>query len=150
MLKIGRYWPSKTVSSHLKAPSTRTRIKSNYRRFQKCLDSCGHYLSTPFLIPLRSFFQTKEQSLVLPDGVLKAIRSQSCDAVDVMAQMEESVKTLQLKSAALADPTAETKQWIRCLAINAKNENRMDIVTHLRSIVPAGTTGELTLMGVIG
>ena len=104
----------------------------------------------PRFNPLRSFFQTKEQSLVLPDGVLKAIRSQSCDAVDVMAQMEESVKTLQLKSAALADPTAETKQWIRCLAINAKNENRMDIVTHLRSIVLAGTTGELTLMGVIG
>ena len=63
-----------------------------------------------------------------------------------MAQMEESVKTLQLKSAALADPTAETKQWIRSLAINAKNENRMDIVTHLRQIVPAGTTGELTLI----
>ena len=124
--------------------------KNNYRRFQKCLDSCGHYLSIPVFNPLRSFFQTKEQSLVLPDGVLKAIRSQSCDAVDVMAQMEESVKTLQLKSAALADPTAETKQWIRCLAINAKNENRMDIVTHLRSIVPAGTTGKLTLMGVIG
>ena len=67
-----------------------------------------------------------------------------------MAQMEESVKNLQLKSAALVDSTAETKQWIRCLAINAKNENRMDIVSHLRSIVPAGTTGELTVLGVIG
>ena len=92
-----------------------------------------------------SFFQTKEKSLVLPDGVLKAIRSQSCEAADVMAQMEECVESLQLKPAALADPTVETKQWIRCLAINAKNENRMDIVTHLRSIAPAGTTGKLTV-----
>ena len=62
-----------------------------------------------------------------------------------MAQVEESVENLQLKSAALVDPKADTKQWIRCLAITAKNENRMDIVTHLRSIVPAGTTGELTV-----
>ena len=62
-----------------------------------------------------------------------------------MAQMEESVESLQLKPAALADPTVETKQWIRCLAINAKNENRMDIVSHLRSIAPAGTTGKLTV-----
>ena len=92
-----------------------------------------------------SFFQTKEQSLVLPDGVLKAIRSQSCDAADVVAQMEESVENLQLKPAALVDPTPETKEWIRCLAVTAKNENRMDIVTHLRSITPAGTTGELTV-----
>lgn len=104
----------------------------------------------PVFNPPCSFYQLKEQSLVLPDGVLKAIRSQSCDAVDVMAQMEEGVKTFRLKSAALADPTAETKQWIRCLAMNAKNEHRMDIVTHLRSIVPAGTTGELTVLGVIG
>lgn len=103
-----------------------------------------------FLILSVFFFRTKEQSLVLPDGVLKAIRSQSCDAADVLAQMEESVKNLQLKPATLVDPTAESKQWIRCLAINAKNENRMDIVTHLRSIVPAGTTGELAVLGVIG
>ena len=89
----------------------------------------------PVFNPLCSFFRTKEQSLVLPDGVLKTIRSQSCDAADVMSQMEESVKTLQ---------------WTRCLAINAKNENRMGVVTHLRSVVPAGTTGELTLLGVIG
>ena len=118
--------------------------------FQKCPDSCGVSLSIPAFNPVCSFFQTEEQSLVLPDGVLKSIRSQSCDAAYVVAQMEESVKNLQLKSAALVDPTAETKQWIRCLAINAKNENRMDIVSHLRSIVPAGTTGELTVLGVIG
>ena len=121
--------------------------------FLKCPDSCGHGLGVPVFNPLCFFFlffQTKEQSLVLPDGVLKAIRSQSCDAADVVAQMEERVENLQLKSANLADPTVETKQWIRCLAINAKNENRKDIVTHLRSIAPAGTTGELTVLGLIG
>ncbi|CAH3179496.1 unnamed protein product [Porites lobata] len=85
----------------------------------------------------------REQSLALPNSVLKAIRSQSCDAADVVAQMEESVENLQLRPAALVDPTPETKEWIRCLAITAKNENRMDIVTHLRSITPAGTTGPL-------
>ena len=117
-------------------------------RFQKCLDSCGHFLSTPVFNPLCFFFsflQTKERLLVLPDGVLKAIRSQSCDAANVVAQMEESVQNLQLNPAALVDPTPETKHWIRCLAIKAKNENRMDIFTYLRSIAPAGTTGELTV-----
>ena len=101
--------------------------------------------SIPVINPLCSFFQTKERSLPLPDGVLKAVRSRSCDAVDVVAQMQESVENLQLKSAALVDPAPETKQWIRCLAISAKNENRMDIVTYLRSIAPAGTTGELAV-----
>ena len=92
-----------------------------------------------------SLFQTKEHSLVLPDGVLRTIRSQSCDAADVVAQMEESVENLQLKPAALVDPTPESKEWIRCLPITAKYENRTDMVTHLRSIAPPGTTGELTV-----
>ena len=59
--------------------------------------------------------------------------------------MEESVENLQLKPAALVDPTPESKEWIRCLPITAKNETRTDIVTHLRSIAPPGTTGELTV-----
>ena len=59
--------------------------------------------------------------------------------------MEESVENLQLKPAALVDPTPESKEWIRCLPITAKNETRTDIVTHLRSITPAGTTGKLTV-----
>ena len=88
----------------------------------------------PVFNPLCSFFRTKEQSLVLPDGVLKPFGLNRV-MQRMLSQMEESVKTLQ---------------WIRCLAINAKNENRMGVVTHLRSIVPAGTTGELTLLGVIG
>ena len=88
----------------------------------------------PVFNPLCSFFRTKEQSLVLPDGVLKPFGLNRV-MQRMLSQMEESVKTLQ---------------WIRCLAINAENENRMGVVTHLRSIVPAGTTGELTLLGVIG
>lgn len=67
-----------------------------------------------------------------------------------MAQMEENVENLQLKPAEPDDPTPETKQWIRCLAITAKSEKRMDIVTHLRSIAPAGTTGELTVEIKVG
>ena len=51
---------------------------------------------------------------------------------------------LQLDPAALDNPEPETKRWIRCLANAAKSENRMDVVTYLRTITPAGTTGELT------
>lgn len=121
--------------------------------FLKWPNSCRHGLSTPvfnYLCFFFFFFQTKEQSLVLPDGVLKAIRSQSCDAEDVVAQMEENVENLQLKPAEPDDPTPETKQWIRCLAMTAKSEKRMDIVTHLRSIARAGTTGELTVQIKVG
>ena len=83
----------------------------------------------------------KGQSIALPDGVLRSLQSESHDPKDVVVQLQES---LQLNPAALENPEPETKRWIRCLARNAKSENRTDVVRYLRTIAPAGTTGELT------
>lgn len=79
------------------------------------------------------------QTLALPDGVMKSIQIEACDPKDIVSQFEES---LQLNPSTLANPEPETKRWIRCLAIQAKSENRTDVVKYLREITPAGTTGE--------
>ena len=81
-------------------------------------------------------FQGK--TLALPEGVVKSIKSQSCDPEGVVVQLQEN---LQLNPSALDNPEPETKRWIRCLANAAKSENRKDVVQHLRTITPAGTTG---------
>ena len=84
------------------------------------------------------FFVEKEtEALVLYTGVLESLQS-TCDASDVLARLQDN---LQLNQAALAAPEPETTRMIRCLATIAKNENRLDVVQHLRQITPAGTTG---------
>ena len=54
------------------------------------------------------------------------------------------MESLQLNPAELDNPESETKRWIRCLANTAKSENRTDVAEYLRTITPAGTTGEFT------
>ena len=51
-------------------------------------------------------------------------------------------KTLHCDRDTLKEPDVETKVLIRCLARRAKSVERLDVVNHLRDIVPAGTTGE--------
>jgi len=62
----------------------------------------------------------------------------SCDAQGVVVQLQES---LQLDRSSLEKPEPETKGLIRCLAREARSSNRLDVLKHLREIVPAGTTG---------
>ena len=81
--------------------------------------------------------EEEAKALVLSTGVLDSLRS-ACDASDVVAQLQNS---LELNQAAFADPGPETTRLIRSLAVIAKNENRLDVVKHLREITPAGTTG---------
>jgi len=57
----------------------------------------------------------------------------------VVLQLQEN---LQLNQSSLEKPESETKGWIRCLAREAKSSNKLDVVKHLREIVPAGTTGK--------
>ena len=84
------------------------------------------------------FFVEKEtKTIVLSTGVLESLQS-ACDASAVIARLQDN---LQLNQAALSDPEPETTRMIRCLATIAKNENRLDVVQHLRQITPAGTTG---------
>ena len=73
---------------------------------------------------------------------MNSIQSQASDPKDIVIQFQE---TLKLDPASLKHPDPETKQWIRCLALKAKCENRVDLVKYLREITPAGTTGELKL-----
>ena len=94
-----------------------------------------HFIASTVLL---FFFVEKEtKTLVLSTGVLESLQS-ACDASAVVARLQDN---LQLNQAALADPKPETTQLIRCLATIAKNENRLDVVQHLRQITPAGTTG---------
>ena len=62
----------------------------------------------------------------------------TCDAENVAALLAES---LELDEATLADPGPEKTRLIRCLSMETKNMNRLDVVKHLREITPAGTTG---------
>jgi len=80
------------------------------------------------------FLPAKE--IALPDEVKKSLLSQSCDAKEVILQ-------LQLKQASLEQPDCETKALIRCLAKKSKDSDRHDVFQHLRKITPAGTTGPL-------
>ena len=87
------------------------------------------------------FEGTNETPLALPSGILDSIQSQSCDAKDVVVRLQEF---LQLNTITLDNPDPETKRWIRCLANTAKGAKRLDVVQYLRTIAPAGTTGELS------
>lgn len=82
-----------------------------------------------------------ETTLALPASVLDSLQSQPCDPKKVVVRLQEC---LQLNQTTLKNPDPETKRWIRCLANAAKSERRMDVVKYLRTIAPAGTTGELT------
>ena len=75
---------------------------------------------------------------------MNSIQCPASDAKDIVIQFQD---TLKLDTASLNKPDLEpeTKQWIRCLALNAKCENRVELVKYLREITPAGTTGELKL-----
>ncbi|KAJ7393455.1 hypothetical protein OS493_006432 [Desmophyllum pertusum] len=88
---------------------------------------------------LPSIAEEETKTLVLSNGVLESLQS-TCDASNVVARLQDK---LQLNQAALADPGPETTRMIRCIATIAKNENRLDVVQHLRQITPAGTTGPL-------
>ena len=78
------------------------------------------------------FLSTKE--IVLPDEVQESLLTQSCDAKEVLIQ-------LQLKPASLEELDSATKALIRCLAKKSKDSNRLDVFEHLREVTPAGTTG---------
>ena len=80
----------------------------------------------------------QDKSLALPSDIVGSLQSQSCNAQDVVVQLQE---TLQLNCSSLEEPEPDTKGWIRCLAREAKCSKRLDVVKHLREIVPAGTTG---------
>ncbi|KAL9956222.1 hypothetical protein ACROYT_G037669 [Oculina patagonica] len=82
----------------------------------------------------------QEKSLALPSNILGSLQSQSCDAQGILVQLQES---LPLNHSSLEEPDPESRGWIRCLAMEAKCSNRLDVVRHLREIVPAGTTGPL-------
>jgi len=69
-----------------------------------------------------------------------------CDAKDVVLQLKD---TMQLDQASLEKPDLETKTLIRRFARTAKDSNRLDVVQHLREIVPAGTTGKSAETGTL-
>lgn len=81
-----------------------------------------------------------ERVLSLPSKALQTIMSQPCDSREIVLQLKDS---LQLDQASLEQPDLGTKRLIRCLANKAKQSDRLDVVKHLRKIVPAGTTGML-------
>ena len=56
---------------------------------------------------------------------------------------------MQLDQASLEKPDLETKTLIRCFARKAKDSNRLDVIQHLREIVPAGTTGKSAETGML-
>jgi len=93
-------------------------------------------LQTLYLIFLL-FSPAKE--IALPDEVQESLHSQSCDAREVVIQ-------LQLKQASsLEELDSATKALIRGLAKKSKDSNRVDVFEHLREITPAGTTGEFVI-----
>lgn len=72
--------------------------------------------------------ENETKAIVLASGVLKFLQS-TCDASNVVAQLQE---TLELNQEALANPEPETTRLIRSFARIAKDENRLDVVEHLR------------------
>ena len=79
-----------------------------------------------------------ETSLVLPSDVLETLQSETCSSKEVVDRL---IENRQLEHTALEQPDPETRKWIRCLASNAKDLERPDVVNYLRQITPAGTTG---------
>jgi len=81
----------------------------------------------------------REDTIALPCDVLEALHL-PCDPEEVVVQLQEHI---QLNQSSLNGPDPEATRWIRCLAIEAKRSDRLDVVKHLREITPAGTTGPL-------
>ena len=79
-----------------------------------------------------------ENSLTLPCEVLGSLQSPLCHPGDVVDKL---LQNLRLEHSSLEQPEPDTRKWIRFLAKCAKCLNRVDVVEHLREIVPAGTTG---------
>ena len=75
----------------------------------------------------------------MPSDIIGTILQESSDAKSVVVQLR---KRLQLDHSSLKEPNPETRGWIRALAGEAKLSDRLDVVKHLREIVPAGTTGK--------
>ena len=82
--------------------------------------------------------ESEDKSLALPGNVVESLVSSSCDPKEIVHRLKEN---LHLYQADLEKPSAETTRMIRCLAATAKDSNRIDVVEHLREIMPAGTTG---------
>ena len=82
--------------------------------------------------------ESEEKSLALPGNVVESLVSPSCGPKEIVVKLKEN---LHLDQADLEKPSAETTRMIRCLAATAKDSNRIDLVKHLREIMPAGTTG---------
>ena len=79
------------------------------------------------------------KKIAIPDQIVAALLSQSCDAKEIVLQLRETIK---VEDASLEQPDSETKTLIRCVARKAKESNRLDVFKHLREITPAGCTGE--------
>ena len=79
-----------------------------------------------------------ETSLVLPFDVLETLQSETYSPKEVVDKL---IENRQLEHTAIEQPDPETRKWIRCLASNAKDLKRPDVVNYLRQITPAGTTG---------
>ncbi|XP_068722471.1 uncharacterized protein [Montipora capricornis] len=80
------------------------------------------------------------KKIAIPDQIVAALLSQSCDAKEIVLQLRETIK---VEEASLEQPDSETKTLIRCVATKAKESNRLDVFKHLREITPAGCTGPL-------
>lgn len=80
----------------------------------------------------------EESVLSLPDKVLESVRTMDTDGV-----VDEFESSLQINKASLQQPDDGTKRWVRCLFKTAVQEQKCDLVQHLRQITPAGTTGIL-------
>ncbi|XP_067026632.1 uncharacterized protein [Acropora muricata] len=84
--------------------------------------------------------EREDKSVTLPGNVVESLVSPSCDPKEIVVRLKENLHLIQ---ADLEKPGAETTRMIRCLAATAKDSNRIDVVKHLREIMPAGTTGPL-------
>ena len=82
----------------------------------------------------------QDNFLALPCDIAQTLQS-PCPPQQVVAQLQEH---LQLNQCSLDEPDPKTKKWIRCLTTEAKRYNRLDVVRHLKEILPAGTTGRCT------
>ena len=82
--------------------------------------------------------ESEDKSLALPCNVVESLVSPSYGPKEIVLKLKEN---LHLDQADLENPSAETTRMIRCLAATAKDSNRIDVVKHLREIMPAGTTG---------
>ena len=77
--------------------------------------------------------------MAVRSSVLQHLSSESGDAKLVVSSLLE---TIQLDQASLEEPDSKAKKRIRCLAREASNCGRHDVLHYLREIAPAGTTGE--------